>query len=141
MTDTPDSLPAASPCPRTDRHESHVHEVYRRPFLCPGRTEPAEAQQAEAASDLQTLAAALDGLGTLLATSARDWGTYRVDAWLWALLCGWDCEETTHTESCVHGAMEEMAAEHGWDEAAVAKARRYRAAIRRLTGETPGGGR
>ncbi|MGA4900302.1 hypothetical protein ACPCAJ_21210 [Streptomyces griseoincarnatus] len=83
--------------------------------------------------DLPTLAAALDGLHTLIATSSRDWGTYRVDAWLWAVLCGWDCEDATHTDTCVHGALEEQAARHGWDADTVAKARRYRAAVRAVT--------
>lgn len=62
-----------------------------------------EAQQPE--SQARVLASALDGLGRLIATSSRDWGVYRVDAWLWAVLVGWD-DET------------------------VAKARRYRAAVR-----------
>lgn len=83
--------------------------------------------------DVRTLAAALDGLHTLIATSSRDWGTYRVDAWLWAVLVGWDCEQTKHTDTCTHGALEETAAMHGWDAATVAKARRYRAAVRALT--------
>ncbi|NEC14849.1 hypothetical protein G3I34_21785 [Streptomyces sp. SID8014] len=45
MTDeSHDPTPAPlSPCRRIDRHNSHVHEVYRRPFLCPGVTERAEA--------------------------------------------------------------------------------------------------
>ncbi|MCX4606802.1 hypothetical protein OG402_40975 [Streptomyces anulatus] len=78
------------------------------------------------------LAAALDGMATLITTSSRDWGTYRVDAWLYAVLVGWDCEEDTHDKTCVHGALEEMQQAHGWDDAAVAKARRYRAAVRAL---------
>ncbi|MFE6597203.1 hypothetical protein ACFU9O_02490 [Streptomyces albidoflavus] len=36
--------PPLSPCRRIDRHNSHVHEVYRRPFLCPGVTERAETE-------------------------------------------------------------------------------------------------
>lgn len=79
------------------------------------------------------LAAALDGLHTLIATSSRDWQTYRVDAWIWAILCGWDCEQTEHDETCTHGALEETAAMHGWDACTVAKARRYRSAVRALT--------
>jgi hypothetical protein len=90
--------------------------------------------------DLPTLAAALDGLHTLIATSSRDWQTYRVDAWLWAVLCGWDCEQTEHDDTCVHGALEETAAMHGWDEATVAKARRYRAAVRAVTETLPAAG-
>jgi hypothetical protein len=82
------------------------------------------------AVDLPTLAAALDGLHTLIATSSRDWQTYRVDAWIWAVLCGWDCEQAEHDETCTHGALEETAAMHGWDDDTVAKARRYRAAVR-----------
>jgi hypothetical protein len=80
-----------------------------------------------------TLAAALDGIHDLIATSSRDWGRYRVDAWLWAVLCGWDCEQTEHDETCTHGALEEMAQLHGWDDDTVAKARRYRAAVRAVT--------
>ena len=81
------------------------------------------------------LAAALDGLHTLIATSSRDWGQYRVDAWLWAVLVGWDCEEQhEHDELCDNGAaMTEMQRMHGWNDEAVAKARRYRAAVRVLT--------
>ncbi|CAL9314116.1 hypothetical protein [Streptomyces sp. SudanB91_2054] len=84
------------------------------------------------AVDLPTLAAALDGLGTLLATSSRDWGVYRVDAWLYAVILGWDCEQTEHDDTCTHGALEEMQERHGWDDATVTKARRYRAAVRAL---------
>ncbi|CAM5671901.1 hypothetical protein STENM36S_05047 [Streptomyces tendae] len=83
-------------------------------------------------TDLPALAAALDGFATLLATSSRDWGVYRVDAWLYAVICGWDCEQTEHDATCTHGALEEMAELHGWDDATVAKARRYRAAVRAL---------
>lgn len=90
------------------------------------------ATETQPAVDLPTLAAALDGLHTLIATSSRDWGTYRVDAWIWAVLCGWDCEQTEHDATCTHGALEEMAEQHGWDDATVAKARRYRAAARTL---------
>jgi len=87
----------------------------------------------------RTLAAALDGLHTLIATSSRDWQTYRVDAWLWAVLCGWDCEQTEHDDTCTHGALEETAVMHGWDADTIAKARRYRAAVRALTAPAVGG--
>jgi hypothetical protein len=86
----------------------------------------------EPAGETQTLAAMFEGLHTLLATSSRDWSTYRVDAWLWAVLCGWDCEQAEHDETCTHGAMEEMQQQHGWDDEAVAKARRYRAVVRAI---------
>lgn len=78
---------------------------------------------------LWRLAAMFEGLERLLATSSRDWGTYRVDAWLYAVLVGWDCKQAKHDETCTHGAMEEMAELHGWDADTVAKARRYRTAV------------
>lgn len=90
------------------------------------------ATTATPAVDLPTLAAALDGLGTLIATSSRDWGVYRVDAWLYAVILGWDCEQTEHDDTCTHGALEEMQERHGWDDDTVAKARRYRSAVRTL---------
>ena len=84
-------------------------------------------------SQMWTLAAIFEGFGRLLATSSRDWGQYAPDAWLYAIICGWDCEEPVHDETCTHGAMEEMAERHGWDAATVAKARRYRAVVHTLT--------
>ncbi|MFB9558672.1 hypothetical protein [Streptomyces roseoviridis] len=92
------------------------------------REEKQRAERAEAA--VATFAAIFEGFGNLLATSSRDWAEYAVDAWLYAVVLGWDCEETEHDDTCTHGVMEEMAEAHGWDEAAVAKARRYRAAVR-----------
>lgn len=91
------------------------------------------SENAQLRARLWTLAAMLEGLNRLLATSSRDWGEYRVDAWLWAVLCGWDCEQATHDETCTHGAMEEMQQRHGWDDDTVAKARRYRAVVHTLT--------
>lgn len=89
------------------------------------RADKAEAQ-------LATFALIFEGFGRLLATSSRDWGAYRVDAWLWAVICGWDCEAAIHDDTCVHGTLQEMAAAYGWSDEAVAKARRYRAAVRAL---------
>jgi hypothetical protein len=85
--------------------------------------------------DLTILAPILEGLARLIATSSRDWGEYRVDAWLWAVLVGWDCEDDhEHDDLCENGAaMREMAERHGWDDATVSKARRYRNAIRAVT--------
>jgi hypothetical protein len=76
------------------------------------------------------LAEALESLATLLATNSRDWGARWDDAWLWAILCGWDCEKVEHTDTCTHGAMEEMVAKFGWGAETVAKLRRYREAVR-----------
>lgn len=90
----------------------------------------ARAEQAE--EQLATVALIFEGFGRLLATSSRDWGAYRVDAWLWAVVLGWDCEEPCLDDECQHDTLEQCAREFGWDDAAVAKARRYRAAVRAL---------
>ncbi|CAL9668250.1 hypothetical protein SUDANB145_07274 (plasmid) [Streptomyces sp. enrichment culture] len=103
------------------------------PNSCLNNPDRPAAEAQPATPDTEALAALFEGFQRLLATSSRDWGQYRVDAWLYAVICGWDCEQTEHDETCVHGALEEMAALHGWDDAAVAKARRYRAAVRALT--------
>jgi hypothetical protein len=92
-----------------------------------------EAQQ----PDTGTLAAIFEGFGLLLATSSRDWSEYAPDAWLYAVILGWDCEATEHDELCTHGAMEEMQQRHGWSDEAVAKARRYRTVVRSLTERAP----
>lgn len=97
------------------------------------RARAAEAALARANEERATLALVFEGFGKLLATSSRDWQPYRVDAWLYAVVLGWDCEQATHTDWCTHGALEETAEMHGWDAATIAKARRYRAAVRALT--------
>ncbi|WP_097865874.1 hypothetical protein [Streptomyces sp. rh34] len=107
---------------------SPMEKQFGRPLTERINANLARGQKAE--ETLRTLALMFEGLQRLLATSSRDWGEYRVDAWLWAVLLGWDCKEDVHDETCVHGAMEEMQQRHGWDDAAVAKARRYRAAVR-----------
>lgn len=78
------------------------------------------------------LAPIFKGFERLLTTSSRDWAEYAPDAWLWAVLVGWDCEETEHSASCVHAVMQEMQQRHGWSDEAVAKARRYRATVRAI---------
>ncbi len=98
----------------------------------------AEAAIARAAEERATLHQLFEGFARLLATSSRDWSAYRVDAWLYAIVCGWDCEEAVHGDTCVHGAMDEMAHAFGWDADTVAKARRYRNAVRALAPPEPG---
>lgn len=95
------------------------------------------AETPEPATQAEALAPMLEGLGRLLATTSRDMGLDRVDAWLYAVIVGWDCKQTEHDETCVHGAMEEAAEQHGWDEEAVAKARRYREVVRSILDGQP----
>lgn len=121
----------------TDDHMSDVNaaadelrrmaDEAQQPEPGPGRAGSDEQPETQ---PLTALAPMFEGLARLIATSSRDWGVYRVDAWLWAVLVGWDCEQAEHDESCTHGAMEEMQQLHGWDDETVAKARRYRAAVR-----------
>lgn len=140
----PKSAPAdgdrrtACPC----GHDADHHDAASGCIECRCRLAgaPAELEQlrqraesAEAA--LATFALIFEGFGRLLATSSRDWGAYRVDAWLYAVILGWDCEEINHDATCIHGTLEEMADAFGWDATAVAKARRYRAAVRALAEE------
>jgi hypothetical protein len=87
-------------------------------------------QLTDAETKLATIAAVFEGFGRLLVTSSRDWGEYRVDAWLYAVICGWDCDRAEHDGTCTHGALEEVAELHGWDAEAVAKARRYHDIVR-----------
>lgn len=79
---------------------------------------------------------ALGRAGDMLATSSRDWGADRGDAWLWGLLCGWDCEDHpdgNHDDLCADGAaMDMVAALHNWTPHDVARLREYRTAIRSL---------
>ncbi|MGW6741705.1 hypothetical protein ACWGDX_13420 [Streptomyces sp. NPDC055025] len=124
---------------RAELHESRALASRRESELI-GRRATIKSLRAEleqARAERAVLAPMLDGLARLVATNSRDWGTDRVDAWLWAVICGWDCEEAEHTDTCTHGAMEEMAARHGWDEETVAKARRYRAVVRTVEESGP----
>lgn len=114
------------------RHEPGAFTPHEARQRAERERDDALAELDRARAELATLAAIFEGFGRLLATSSRDWGTYAPDAWLYAVICGWDCEETEHNTTCVHGAMEEIAGAHGWDGHAVAKARRYRAAVLRL---------
>lgn len=84
----------------------------------------------------EDFAEALFRLSGALATDSRDWGRDSLDAWLWGLLCGWDCEDHLvwpdheHDEHCADGgAMREVAARHGWSDDDVARLRRYRLAL------------
>lgn len=81
------------------------------------------------------LAEALVRFVDLVATDPRDWSLDRRDAWIFGLMCGWDCEERhdVHDEDCGgDGAMREVAERHGWGVHDVERLRRYRAAIREV---------
>lgn len=86
------------------------------------------------------LTEALGRVRGLMATSVRDWGMDRGDAWLYGLFCGWDCEEkyddpehdcADPDDTCEgQAAMAEVARRWHWTREDVARLRRYRTAIR-----------
>lgn len=53
-----------------------------------------------AAPALLGVQTSLEALRTRITLDSRDWAADKLDAWLWALLVGWDCEDTT--EGHVH---------------------------------------
>lgn len=87
----------------------------------------------------------LRSVGGMIATSARDWGQYRVDTWLWGLFVGWDCEQDhgpggEHDDICGgrDDVLGELAARHGWTDSDVALLRSHRRAVRELQGDVAG---
>lgn len=69
----------------------------------------------------------LEALKTTLAFAVDDWGHSRAMSWVYGIVLGWDDE---HPDD--NGAMEEQAARHGWDAAAVERLRRLHAAFVRM---------
>lgn len=53
-----------------------------------------------------------------LAFSVDDWGATRAMAWVWGIINGWDDD-----------AMKELAEQHGWNEATIARLNRLHAAF------------
>lgn len=102
-------------------------------FFVANPKRPGRRTDREAAPEGEPMSTAPDplpemfgGLHRLLAKSPRDWAANPEDAWLYGVLVGWDGEE---------GAMEEVAAAHGWSEDTVARLRRYREAVEVSTGD------
>jgi hypothetical protein len=89
------------------------------------------------------LAEALQSVYDCMVFDSRDWGASRRDAWLWAVLVGWDGDEPGDTED----AMAEVALRYGWSDETVERLRRMHAAVaavleqrdREVRGITPGG--
>lgn len=88
----------------------------------------AEAQRAPGDGGL---AAALESLVTSYAHDPRDWSLYDRDAWTYGIVCGWSDEP---------GAMEEVAALHGWDAETVARLERLHRAYDAALSAPPSAG-
>jgi len=67
----------------------------------------------------------INSMQNVMATSHRDWGMNREDAWLYGIVLGWDFDEEPDEES----AMPQLAAQHGWDDETVARLRSLHAAF------------
>lgn len=84
---------------------------------------------------------ALFSLGNTLSGDSRDFAANHRDAWTFGVLLGWECEDhapTDHCDTCgtpEHGVLADLAERHGWDNATVARLKRYRAAVARALGE------
>ncbi|MFB7592328.1 hypothetical protein [Streptomyces sp. NPDC056169] len=73
-----------------------------------------------------------------LANSSRDWAQNSDDAWMYAVLYGWDCEQQhDHTPTCPK-LLNEVATKHGWTPDRVERIRKHRAVFAKVgpNGET-----
>lgn len=78
-----------------------------------------------------------DGLNSAYRTmvhDSRDWAATKRDAWLYAILVGWTCEDHhAHNDLCMGDEpLIQTARAYGWDDATVARLRSYRAAVAAL---------
>lgn len=77
---------------------------------------------------------ALNSVHRVIVHDSRDWGLTHRDAWLYAILIGWTCEEDhQHDDTCMgDDPLIETAVRHRWDATTVTRLRTYRAAIAAL---------
>lgn len=91
------------------------------------------AERAEAA--IEQVREALESLHRTVAHDPRDWGQDKRDAWIWGIVCGWECEEQ-HDHDWICGrdsALREAAARHQWANEDVDRLKTYRRAVATLT--------
>lgn len=84
----------------------------------------------------EPIAGVLDTLASILAGDPRDWSLDRRDAWLYGVLCGWDCEDHPTTQACEEtctNALASVAARHGWNAVEVDVLRAMRATVREVS--------
>lgn len=116
------------------------------------RAEIAEAERDTLKAARKEVAEAIRVASRIMTTSSRDWSLHAGDAWLWALLVGWDCEiaehaDGSHDEIDCGGPdrLEDFAERFGWTEGGIAKLRAQRRVLAALdhptdtTGDTDGG--
>lgn len=131
LAETPGRLPLA------DHTEDSLRELYDAlEDTEHDRAETREAAQAMYKSwdwhrhALGGVARAVTSVCNMMRTAAshyqRDWAADRHDAYLWAVLIGWD-----------DAALEETAVKHRWDEHRVAYVRKMRALLAPITDQQP----
>lgn len=103
-------------------------------------------QREDAKAERDALKAAVAGVANvirlvhrIMACSSQDWSLHADDAWLYALLVGWDCElpehaDGTHDEIDCSGPnhLEDFAERFGWTEGGIANLRAQRRIIAAL---------
>lgn len=127
LAETPGRIPLA------DHTETTLHELYEAlEDTEHERAETREAAQAMYKSwdwhrlALGGAARAVTALRNQMRTDSRDWAAARGDAYLWAVLIGWDDE-----------ALEEIAVKHRWNEHRVKYVRKMRALLAPITDPQP----
>lgn len=96
-----------------------------------------ELEQAWAA--IKRVREAIGSLQRTVAHDPRDWGQDKRDAWIWGIVCGWECEEQ-HDHDAVCGrnsALREVAARHQWANEDVDRLKTYRRALAALDKAAP----
>lgn len=78
--------------------------------------------------EMQLLSDAFGSMGRIMAFDPRDWSVNFRDAWLYAIVCGWDSEEESEED-----AMGEVAADHMWSSTDITRLRSMRAGVKALT--------
>jgi hypothetical protein len=144
--DLPEAPPQADPEHRTplaDLTEQDLAELYDRLWDTEDELVQArdvgramylsyEAQRRFSSEQGVLLSAVHRALWSLrynVAHDFRDWAQDRTDAWLYALIVGWDCEQQhTHDDSCP-SQLDEIAAKHDWTPARLEVARKHRSSL------------
>ncbi|MDX3455075.1 hypothetical protein PV396_24560 [Streptomyces sp. ME02-8801-2C] len=121
------------------RWRSVVAPTVERPWWVTVAELREELKRAEAERDKDRvrIAAVRDALGSLRRTMAhdpRDWGQDKRDAWLWGIVCGWECEEQhDHDVVCDRdNPLRRAAARHRWPNEDVDRLKTYRRAVAAL---------
>lgn len=78
---------------------------------------------------MSELRKALESLRASMVFDPRDWGRVKRDAWMYAILIGWDDDDRPSQ------VMDAVAARHGWSAETVARLRRMRAAVKAAVDE------